>query len=111
MLRFYWQDKAKGNRMQLTVEANRLIESPSDEEIANLLPATKFAVISDGPDSGTYMQFSKSRKYGIELEYQIDSLENHFKASDASLAIERVITAFQKYAKGDDSWKTGFQWK
>jgi hypothetical protein len=56
------------------------------------------------------MQFTRSRKRGIELEYQVSSLENHFRACDPSLTMDRVIAGFQEYVGGDDSWKTDFQW-
>ena len=40
--------------MQLILESGKTIENPSDEEIAQSLPAEEFAILSDGPDSSTY---------------------------------------------------------
>jgi hypothetical protein len=97
--------------MQLILESVKTIENPTAGEIAEALPSTRFAVLASGPESSSYMQFARSRKRGIELEYQVDSLGNHFRAFDSSLTMERVITAFQKYASRDDSWKTDFQWE
>jgi hypothetical protein len=96
--------------MQLIVESAKAIENPTPDEIADALSAARFAVLVSGPGSSSYMQFARSRKRGIELEYQVDSLENHFIAFDPSLTMDRVIAAFKKYASGDDSWMTDFQW-
>src|SRR5262249_53479118 len=96
--------------MQLIVEAGRAIENPTSGEIAEALSFARFAVLTSEPDSASYIQFARSRKRGIELEYQIDSLANHFRAIDPSLTMERVVAAFQKYVSRDDSWKTDFQW-
>ena len=99
--------------MQLFLESGVIIENPSDEEIAGSLPAEEFGIISDGPDSFTYLQFAESKvpPWDLILEYQVDSLDNHFRAVNAALTIEDITTAFQKYANGDGSWKTDFQWE
>jgi hypothetical protein len=97
--------------MQLTLDGERVITNPSDDEIAQALHAARFAVITAGPDSDNYMQFKHSRKRGFDFEYQRDSLESHFYAVDSGLTLERIVTAFQKYCKGDDSWKTDFDWQ
>jgi hypothetical protein len=96
--------------MQLIVESARAIENPTADDIAEALSVARFAVLASGPDSHSYMQFARSRTGGIELEYQVDSLESHFRASGPSLTMERVIAAFQQYVSGHDSWKTDFQW-
>ena len=97
--------------MRLILEAMKVVEDPTSGEIGEALPAAQFAVLMHEPDSPSYIQFMRSRMRGIELEYQVESLDNHFRAVDVSLTIERVIVAFQKYASGDDSWKRDFQWK
>ncbi len=97
--------------MHLKLEGPRIIDNPSDEEIASALPEVKFAVIEDWKDSGSYLQFCISRKRGIELEYQVHTLKNHFKAPGTSLTMNAVIRAFQKYARGDETWKTDFEWQ
>jgi hypothetical protein len=93
------------------VDSTNVIENPTEGEIAEALTVAKFAVLANAPDSSTYMQFARCRKRGIELEYQVDSLENHFRASDLLPTMERVVAAFQQYASRDDSWKTDFQWE
>jgi hypothetical protein len=96
--------------MHLIVESAKAIENPTGDEIAQALSVARFAVLASGPESSSYMQFARGRKGGIELEYQVDALEKHFRACDLSLTMDRVIAAFQKYVSGDDSWKTDFQW-
>jgi hypothetical protein len=97
--------------LQLFLESGRTIMNPSNEEIARLVPAEEFAILSDGPDSLTYLQFAREQPWNLMLEYQVDSLDNHFRAVGAELTMGQIVAAFQKYAKGDDSWKTDFQWE
>lgn len=99
--------------MQLFLESGTIVENPSDSDIARLLPGEKFGIISDAPDSSTYLQFADGKEppWDLILEYQVDSLDNHFRAVNANLTMENVTTAFQKYARGDGSWKTDFQWE
>lgn len=105
------QDVRRRENLELTLESGRTITNPSDEEIARLVPAEEFAILSDGPDSSTYLQFAKEQPWNLMLEYQVDSLGNHFRAADAELTMHRIVAAFQKYAKGDASWKSDFQWE
>jgi hypothetical protein len=49
--------------------------------------------------------------WDLVLEYQVDSLDNHFRAVNDPLTMEAVIRAFQKYARGDESWRFGFRWE
>ena len=37
--------------------------------------------------------------------------EQHYRATDFRLPLDRVITAFKKYLNDDDSWKADFKWK
>jgi hypothetical protein len=97
--------------MELKLESGQILINPSIEEIAKVLPFEGFAIISDNSESMRYLQFSKSRKKGLGLEYQADSLENHFTATAVSLTMERIVLAFQKYAQGDASWQSDFQWQ
>jgi hypothetical protein len=99
--------------MQLILESGKTIQNPSDEEIARSLPAEEFAILSDGPDSHTYLQVGERKEppWDLMLEYQIDSLDNHFRAIDKPLSMEAVILAFQKYARDDVSWTSDFHWE
>ncbi|MGA2499230.1 MAG: hypothetical protein ABSH20_15935 [Tepidisphaeraceae bacterium] len=100
--------------MQLFLESTfQTVENPTDADIARLLPEEReFAILSDGPDSLTYMQFAWSEEPGeLLLEYQEGTLYTHFRAIGAEMTIDRIVAAFQKYAQGDDSWKGEFRWE
>jgi hypothetical protein len=99
--------------MQLILESGTTIENPSDEDIARSLPAEEFAILSDGHDSHTYLQVGECNEppWDLMVEYQVDSLANHFRAVNTPLTKEAVIIAFQKYARGDASWRSDFQWE
>jgi hypothetical protein len=99
--------------MQLFLESGKTVQNPSDEDIARHLPAEDFAILSDSAESSTYLQVGERKEppWDLIMEYQVGSLDNHFRATDSPLTIEVVIAAFQKYAKGDASWKADFHWK
>jgi hypothetical protein len=99
--------------VQLTLESGKTIENPSDEEIARSLPSEEFAVLSTSPGSHTYLQFadSKDPPYNLILEYQVESLDNQYGPVNTPLTIEGITRAFQKYARGDESWRSDFQWE
>lgn len=85
------------------------IHNPSAVEIAEaFLQDEQFLILSAVPDSLTYIQFHWTER---TLEYQDASIERHFRATDDSIiSMEQIIAAFQKYARGDDSWRDDFQW-
>ncbi len=99
--------------MQLILESGKTVQNPSDEEIARYLPAEEFAILSASPESSTYLQVGERKEppWDLIMEYQVGSLDNHFRAANTPLTMEAVITAFQKYAKGDESWKSDLQWE
>ncbi len=100
--------------MQLFLESTfQTIENPTADDIARLLPEEReFAILSEEPDSLTYLQFAWSEEPGaLLLEYQEGTLYTHFRAIGTDLTIGRIVAAFQKYAEGDDSWKGEFRWE
>ncbi len=99
--------------MQLILESGHTVENPSDDELARLLPAEEFAVLSAGPDSYTYLQFAERKEtpWDLLLEYQEGSRKEHFRVVGDGLTMEQIVAAFQKYAKGDASWRSDFQWE
>jgi hypothetical protein len=100
--------------MQLLLESSaQTVENPTDAEIGRLLPEEQeFAILSDGPDSLTFMQFAWGKAPGeLLLEFQEGTLNTHFRAIGRDINIGRVVAAFQKYGRGDDSWKGEFRWE
>jgi hypothetical protein len=59
----------------------------------------------------TYLQASGSVSVGFALEHQEGSLDRHYRSRTASLPLEPVTEIFQKYARGDQSWRDGFEWE
>jgi hypothetical protein len=96
--------------VKLILESGRTVSDPSAEDIAQALPVEGFAILSESTDAMSYMQFAKGTRRH-QLEYQQDSIHNHFEATDTDLTIERIIGVFQKYASGDQSWRDDVCWK
>src|SRR5437660_444898 len=106
--------------MRLTLENGTVIDNPTAAQIdaalrsLNWLEENAFAVLA--VQDWTYMQTAQDddpdqQEPVFLLEYQEDSLEKHYHAVDEPLSVERVIEAFQKYARGDASWRDDFQWE
>src|SRR5262245_61163707 len=112
-LLFYKNGHSNRSRLSLFLHSGTIIENPSDEELAQSLPKEETGVISESSDSMTYLQFAERKvtPWGLVLEYQVESLENHFETEGDPPRMEAIIRAFQKYAKGDRSWKDDFRWK
>jgi len=45
------------------------------------------------------------------LEFQEGDLGHHYRAVGDAVAVDRVITTFIKYLRGDESWKSDFTWQ
>jgi hypothetical protein len=106
--------------MKLSLGSGYTIENPSDADIDCLLLSEELIVISDGTQSSAFLKFVAPQRppWDLGLEYQGDSTDDHFRAVGPHLSpvgpylsLESIIKAFQKYARGDDSWKTAFQWE
>lgn len=99
--------------MQLETDSGLVINSPSNEDIERALRSEGFAFVWDGSDACTYLQFAKKKvaPWDFVLEYQINSLDDHFRAIDSPLGIDDIIAAFQNYAAGGQDWKTRFRWE
>jgi hypothetical protein len=90
------------------------IENPKIEEIINGLKdlgntIDAFAILSKS--ELTYIQVSGTPKTGFMVEYQIDNIENHFRAKNENISIEDCIKCFVTYFQNDDSWKNMFEWE
>ena len=97
--------------MELTLESGRVIADASEEDILSLIEGEDFAILEAA--DGTYMQCAELPEppYGYVLEYQDGSLDQHYNAVDAPITLDRVIGAFLKYLRGDESWRADFEWE
>lgn len=99
--------------MKLELEDGTTISQPSDQDIEVSLARldgrrSSFAILNR--DAMTYIQTAGTYESGYELEYQDEDTEHHYRAI-GSVDHEQVVSAFQRYAKGDPSWKDDFTWE
>ncbi len=100
--------------MLLELENDTTIEGPTFSQISEALSSlhdegNSFAILSQ--NEYTYMQIATDSPNGFVLEYQVDSVDDHYESAENHIPLERVIQAFQAYAEGDDSWRTRFTWR
>jgi hypothetical protein len=97
--------------MQLEFESGRIVRNATPEHVYQYLDGEVFAILS--VSAGTYMQCARQheapRQY--DLEYQEATTDHHYHAVEGPISLEQVHSAFCKYLRGDDSWKTDFHWE
>jgi hypothetical protein len=97
--------------MDLELGSGRIIPSATEDDILCFVEGEDFVILSVEPN--TYIQCAEQREppYEYVLEYQAGSLDRHYQAADGPITLDRVISAFIKYLRGDQSWQTDFQWE
>jgi hypothetical protein len=97
--------------MDLQMESGRIIHGVTPDELASCLEGEEFAILSVAPD--TYIQCAEQKEppYEYVLDYQDGLLEEHYRATDAPITLQHVLSAFLKYLQGDASWRTDFRWE
>ena len=97
--------------MDLEFESGRIIHEPTEGDILAQLEGEEFAILSSDPD--TYIQCAEQSEppYQYVLEYQGGSLAEHYRAADGPIPLDRVVSAFLKYLRGDESWRADFRWE
>ncbi len=95
--------------MTLETDQHPLIEDPYPADIAKALSALGdgFAVLARADQE--YVQATVGCG-GFLMERRAGAAVHHYQTRDTSISIERVIDCFQRYAHGDDSWVTEFEW-
>lgn len=118
--------------MRLEFENGMTIEDPDDALIAEALATlgsdaeppeggtladdieqlagktNEYAILAR--DEMTYIQASGDPDRGFILEYQEGSIEEHFCSIDKDLSLQQIVSAFQRFARGDDSYRNDFAW-
>jgi hypothetical protein len=99
--------------MNLTLESGRVIHDPTEPDIVVSIESEGFAIL--GGDN-TFIQCAKDSKDTggndlYTLEYQEEPLDSHYRAVDEPITLDRVRSAFIKYARGDESWHSDFLWE
>jgi hypothetical protein len=100
--------------VRLELEGGTTIEHPTDGDIADALASLQqgdnsFAIL--GQTEMTYLQASGGDGDGFVLEYQDGSLVEHYHSIDRAIPLDRVIRTFQKYGRGDTSWRAETKWR
>ena len=97
--------------MRLEFESGKIIPNATEADIRAHLKGEAFMVLTARP--GTYLQCAEQNDDPWEylLEYQEEDTEHHFHAVAEPIALEQVLSAFCRYLRGDETWKTDFQWE
>ena len=97
--------------MKLELESGTVIQDATEADIRSRLQGQAFAILSETADS--YVQFARQQDGPLEyvLEYQDASLDHHFCATDASISLERVVSAFIGYLRRESGWRSEFNWE
>ena len=88
-------------------------DDPDPATIAKILAALdgdRHVLATLGDSDLTYLQASGGVRSGLTLEFQDGSLDRHYRSGTADLSLEVVIDVFQRYARGDQSWREGVEW-
>ncbi len=89
-------------------------DDPDPATIAKVLASLdggRHVLATLGHSELTYIQVAGSVQTGFALEYQEGSLARHYKGRLANLSLETVTEIFQRYARGDGSWRQGAEWE
>lgn len=89
-------------------------EDPDAGTIAKVLASLdggRHVLATLGHSELTYLQASGSVQTGFALEHQEGSLDRHYRSRAADLPLDEVTHIFQRYARGDGSWRQGLEWE
>lgn len=98
--------------MRLELESGKVIDEVKEADLRGHVEGEEFAILwADKPL--TYIQGAEQKQppYEYVLEYQKGSIKRHYEATDHPVTLERVLSAFAKYLRGDPSWRRDFRWR
>ena len=97
--------------MDLTLESGAVIRDATEQDIRARIEGEEFAILA--ADDDTYLQCAKQNDApsAYVLEFQEGDLGHHYRAVDDAVPLDRVITTFIKYLRGDESWQSDFEWQ
>jgi hypothetical protein len=98
--------------MQLELESgSQIIRDPTEKDICAYVGIEGFAILS--VSEYTYIQCAEhdERTGEFQLEYQDGSVDEHYRAADEPITLDRILTAFVKYLRKDESWRSDFDWE
>ena len=89
-------------------------ERPDDATIAKVLASLdggRNVLATLGPADESYVQAHGSVQTGFGVDLQEGSLARRFRTKNRSLPLSWVTEVFQRYAKGDLSWRQEVEWE
>ncbi len=106
--------KKDEQHMTLEVDGKKTVNHPTTDQIDEALTlvansSSRFATLSCSKMH--YIQTALGSHGGLILEYQDGSTDNHFQSLETDLPFDKISQAFRGYARGESSWKQGFQWE
>lgn len=95
--------------MRLELESAQVIDNVTAANLRQYVEGEEFAILSAGTPH-TYIQCAERDEPPWEyvLEYRDGSADRHYAAADRPITLERVLSAFAKYLRGDPSWQNDF---
>ena len=94
------------------------IRNPTEEQVRTALDKLDvdenegFAILGRNESTPYFIQVNGDRNVGFYLEYNDGSVKDRmFYATDKQLSLEEVTVAFLSYHRGDDKWRTQFEYK
>ena len=96
--------------MILELESGKTIKDPKDEDFPRVLRELKnetslYAILES--NTNEFIQTSGNKIDVYNVEYQEGGIEKHYQLG-SSFTLEQVVSIFQKYAKGGNSWKEDY---
>ena len=67
-----------------------------------------FAILNR--DQMTYIQVSGDKAMGFDMEYQLGSIEEHYRAKREDFTLEEVVRALGEYRDGTIDWSDYGEW-
>jgi hypothetical protein len=89
-------------------------ERPDGPAIAKVLASLDGGlntVATLGGSDSAYLQAVGSVRTGFGLDLQEGSLDRRYRTRDRALPLAWVTEAFQRYARGDLSWRDDVEWE
>ncbi len=89
-------------------------DEPDSATIARVLASLdggRHVLASLGESELRYVQASGSVQTGFVLEFQEGSLSRHHRSRSTDLPLATVTDVFQRYARGDESWRLTVEWE
>ena len=102
-------------RACLCVRADYQIIEPGEADLIRALEGMEaetgsaFMILSRSDH--TYLQCSGDNHIGYDLEYQVNSIEEHFRAAQTNFDCTEIVRRFLAYSRDGLAWKDGVEWQ